>query len=279
MNKLKNKKISKALLRILMIVISIVFIFPLYYTLINSFISIYAEPNIIPPKELHFENYKYAVTLIPFFRYFCNSVIFVTISVILGVGLNFFYAYAFARLKGRYCNALFAITLSMMMIPGFAISIPQYIMFNEIGLKDTFWVLVVLGLAGGPHTIFLYRQYLLTFPKEIEEAAIIDGCGYFSIIASVYLPMCKAIIAVVFFNTFISSWNDYMTPFMFFSEKKYTLSIALFNASYTLPQNPELKLKSVVNAAALLLTLPVIGVFFMCQRQLVDGVIAGSVKG
>ncbi len=275
---MKTKKRKSIGLIVICCIISLVFLIPLYYIIVNAIRSIYSSPKILPT-EIHFENFYYAVTLIPFFKYLKNTVIILLITVTMGVTLNFIYAYALARLNAKGQNLMFLITLGTMMIPGFAIQIPQYIFFNYMGLKNTFWLYVVTSLAGAPYAIFVYRQYLTAFPKEIEEAAIIDGCGYFSIITKVYLPMCKSVVAIVFFSMFVSTWGDYMTPFMFLSEDKYPLAIALFNAQYVLPESPQLKLTPVINASALLLMLPVIVVFFLCQRQLAEGVMAGSVKG
>lgn len=268
---------KKSLLVFVRIVLCVIFIFPLYYAFINSFSSVYSSTSMWP-KSFHPENYYYAVTLIPFFKYLLNSLIIVLITMVMGVFLNFMYGYAFSRLEGRGKTALFTVTISLMMIPGFAISIPQYIFLNLLGIKNSFWIYVILGLAGSPYTIFLYRQYLLTFPKEIEEAAIVDGCGYFGMIVHFYLPLCKAVVIIVAFSMFMASWGDYMTPFMFLSESKYPLAIALFNSTYTMPGNPELKMTPVVLAAAMLMMIPSVIMFFLCQKSLVGGVIEGSVK-
>ena len=277
---MKNQEVKKKKVSfwVMVVLLSLIFFFPLYYAFVNSLGSIYQQPSLFF-KSIHFENYKYAVTLIPFFTYLKNSIIIVSIQVVMGVVLNFMYGYCFARLKARWKSVLFTITISTMMIPGFAISIPQYIMMSSLNIKDTFLIYVIFGLAGSSYTIFMFRQFLLTFPKEIEEAAIVDGDNYFSIIWHFYLPMCKPIIAVVFFNSFLGAWGDYMTPFMYLSESKYPLAIALFNAKYSMPGNPQLKMTSVVLAAALLFMIPTIVVFFICQKYLVSGTIEGSVKG
>ena len=273
-----TKKIKRVLYWFVIALLSLIFIFPLYYAFVNSFGSIYQQPSLFF-KSFHPENYVHAVTLIPFFRYLKNSIIIVVINVTMGVVLNFMYAYCFARLKAKGKNWLFTITISTMMIPGFAISIPQYIVLSALNIKDTFLIYPILGLAGSAYTIFLFRQFLITFPKEIEEAAIVDGDSYFSIIWHMYLPMCKPIIAVVAFSGFCGAWGDYMTPFMYLSESKYPLAIALFNARYTLPGNPQIQLTNVVLAAALLFMIPIIIAFFLCQKQLTAGIIEGSVKG
>jgi len=259
--------------------ISIIFAVPLYYTLVNSLRSLYSLPVSVFPRKPQWINYKYAVTLIPFMRYLWNSIIVVSISVGFGITVDFFYGFAFARLKVKGSAILFMILLAQMMIPWFALQIPQYIAFVNFGIKDTYWIWVLTGLAGSPFIIFLYKQYIESIPKELEDAAFIDGCGYFRIIVEIFMPMCKSILAVGFFRIFIAEWGNYMTPYMFLTQKKYPLAIALFNASYTFPGDPSANMEPIKCAAALLFAIPSIIVFFLCQKQLVSGITAGSVKG
>ena len=261
------------------ILISIIFIFPLYYTLVNSLRSVYSRPVVFLPKNPEWINYKYAVTLIPFVRYMISSFIIVGISVGFGITVDFLYGYSFARLKARGKGVLFAILLAQMMIPSFALQIPQYITFANIGIKDTYWIWVLTGIAGNAYVIFMYKQYIEGIPRELEEAAYIDGCGFFKTVVSIFVPICKPAIAVGLFRIFTAEWGNYLTPFMFLTERKYPLSIALFNSSYTLPEDPSLVMEPVQLAAALLFSIPTVIVFFACQKQLVSGLISGSVKG
>lgn len=259
-------------------IFAVVFLVPLYYAIVNSFAPLFSS-SVVIPTEFTLINYKYATTLIPFFRYLRNSVIIVAISMGTGLTLDFVYAYALSRLNVRGRDLIFKITLAQMMIPGFAVSIPQYLVFSFLGIKNTFWIYFITALPGGAATIFLYRQYFLNIPYSIEEAAVIDGCGGFDIIFKIFLPMCKPIIAVSAFTAFTGAWGDYMTPYMYLSEKLYPLAYALFGAKFTLPSDPNTKLNTVVYAAALLFAIPVFVVFFICQKHLVSGVTAGSVKG
>lgn len=274
-----KKRSSHAAWLIACIFMAIIFSVPLYYTFANSLRSLYSEPVNFIPSNPQWINYKYAVTLIPFWRYLGNSFIVVCITIFFGVTFDFVYGFAFARLKARGRMFLFMILLAQMMIPGFALQIPQYIAFSHFGIKDTYWIWILSGLAGNPFMVFLYKQYLETVPREIEEAAFIDGCSIYMTIPRIYMPICKSIIAVAFFRLFISEWGNYMTPYMFLSEKKYPLAIALFNMSYTMPSDPSANLAPIKSAAALLFAIPSIIVFFLCQKQLVSGMTAGSVKG
>lgn len=275
----KRKKVTHTAWIIICALISVIFLVPLYYTIVNSLRSLYSSPVLFFSKNPAWENYKYAVTLIPFGRYLCNSLIITAISVFFGTTVDFFYGFAFAKLKAKGRTTLFMILLAQMMIPSFALQIPQYIAFSNFGIKNTYWIWIFTGLSGSPFIVFLYKQYIESIPKEIDEAAYIDGCGVFRIITSIYMPICKSILAVGLFRVFIAEWGNYMTPYMFLSEKKYPLSIALFNSSYMLPGDPAANMDPVKSAAALLFAVPSVGVFFLCQKQLVSGLTAGSVKG
>lgn len=275
----KRKKITHIAWILACALISVIFIVPLYYTIVNSLRSLYASPVLLPPAKPSWENYKYALTLIPFVRYFGNSMLITSISVLFGTTVDFFYGFAFAKLKAKWRTALFMILLAQMMIPSFALQIPQYIAFSNFGIKDTYWIWIFTGFSGSPFIVFLYKQYIESIPKDIEEAAYIDGCGIFYTITRIYMPMCKSIIAVELFRVFIAEWGNYMTPYMFLSEQKYPLSIALFNSSYMLPSDPAANMYPVKSAAALLFSIPAVIVFFLCQKQLVSGLTSGSVKG
>ncbi len=277
---MKNRKrLTFALWLTVMLVCTVIFGAPLYYTVVNSLRSIHDTTVFYPKGKLEWINYKYALTLIPFFRYFVSSCIIVAITEFFALTFQFFYGFAFARLKARGKNILFLILLSQMMIPGFALQIPQYIAYSNLGIKNTYWIWVLTGLAGNAYTIFMYKQYLESIPKEIEEAAFVDGCGYFRMILHIFMPMCKSIMAIGFFSTFTAAWGDYMTPYMYLNEKMYPLAIALFNSKFVLPSNPSFELVPVKLAAALLFAIPTIIAFFVTQKKLVSGITAGSVKG
>lgn len=270
--------IGKTIAYIMATILAIVFLFPFYYTIINSLRPITSTPTMLLPKGFEAINYWYALTLVPFFKYFFNTVLIEIISLASGMVFNFMYGYALARLRAPGKSIVFFIILSQMMIPFVAIQIPQYILFSTLGLKDTYWIYLINGIGGSSIIVFIYRQYMLSFPKSIEEAAMIDGCSSFSIMWRVIAPISKPIVAVVLFKEFISVWNDYMTAYMYLSEDKYPISMALFGVSYTLPSNPNIKLIPVQNAAAILIMIPSVVLFFLCQKQLVSGVTTGSIK-
>lgn len=274
----KTFKVKRFALCAAVVLLCIPFLVPLYYAVINSLRGVY-DLQVIVPHKFELKNYYYAVTLIPFLRYLGNSLIICGISVGLGFLSNFIYGYAFARINVKGSSVLFMITLAQMMIPSFATQVPQYIMLSSLGVRDSFLIWFIGVFAGNPLMIFLYRQYLRSVPKEIEEAAIVDGCSYITMIPHIFMPICSAVLAIVFFKLFCVHWGDYMTPFMYLREQHYPLALALFGTSYTFPEDPTTKLQPVLLAAALLMALPTVVLFFICQKHLVEGVVAGSIKG
>lgn len=262
----------------LAIVFAIIFIFPFYYTITNSLRPINSSPALLTFKGFEFINFEYAVTLIPFWDYLKNSLLIEVIGLSTGLFTSFAYGYALARLKAPGKTVVFYMILSSVMVPAMAIQVPQYVLFSNLGLRDTYWIYVINGLGGSAVNVFTYRQYLVRFSSSIEEAAMIDGCNRFSIMWRVVAPISKPIIAVVLFKDFLMLWNDYMTPYMYLSQSKYPIAMALFGTSYIMPNNPGVKLVPVQNAAAILITIPTLIVFVLCQKQLVSDVTAGSIK-
>ena len=274
-----KSRIAKILFYTVGIIVSLISLFPIYYTFINALRNVYDTPAILLPKAFEWINFKYAVTLIPFFKYLKNSLIILAISVPLGTVTAFMYGYALAKLDAPGKKVLFFLVLTMMMIPGFATQIPQYIMLNKMQITDTFLIWVFEAIAGNAAMIFLCRQYLMSLPKALMEAATIDGCSQFGIIFKIAIPLSKPLLAIVIFRLFIANWGDYMTPYMYLSRDKYPLIMPLFSSyEYVFPGS-SVALQPVINAATLIVMIPVFIMFFLCQKQLVQGVSASGIKG
>ena len=274
----KNSLINGVTWMIVCIAMVIIFVYPLVYSFVNSLRSVYSAPIFSMPSKPEWKNYVYAVTLIPFFRYMKSTLIITFIKIFFGVTVSFVYGYAFARLRARGKKLLFMILLSQMMIPGIAISIPQYITFASMGLKNTYWIWILNGIGGDLMLIFTYKQYLESIPREIDEAAYLDGCGFLRMIPLIYVPICKNILIVGFFTCLLAGWGDYMTATMFVSEKMYPLATALFGAAYEMADKAA-NVEPIQLAASMLFAAPLIIVFFLCQKNLSTSTMAGSVKG
>lgn len=273
----------RSILYIVIIACGVTFAFPFFLTLMNALKPLTASVGVsqIIPEVFHWENFYYAVTLIPFFQYLLNSLIIVAIVVPMATIINMVIGYAFARLRARGKDVMFVIVLSTMMIPAIVTMIPQYILYNILGITDTFLIYVLGNIGGGAYNIFLFKQFFAAMPKELEEAAKIDGASTLQTIFRIFAPAAKPVIIIVAIGAFQGAWGDYMTPFMYFSPAKYPLAMALFGSvSYSMPGAPPgMVYEPLLNAAAILMTIPPIIGFFFTQKHIVQGVVTTGLKG
>lgn len=229
--------------------------------------------------EWHVENYYFAVAMIPFLKYLLNTMKLVVINVFGSLVMDFLVGYAFARLRAPGKELLFKLVLLQLMIPYIAIQIPQFVWYNTLGLMDTYWIFILNALGGSAYNIFLVKQFMSSFPRELDDAARVDGCGFVRMILQIVIPLSKPLYALLFFNAFVGAWNDYMGPQMFLTGDKYPLATAMFGNLYFLPNKPEILLEPVTMAACVLFTLPVIAIFFFFQKYLVQGIVTSGLKG
>lgn len=206
-----------------------------------------------------------------------NSLIIALSVTIVGTFTSSLAAFAFAKLQFKGKEKLFLFLLGSMMIPYPVVMIPQFIIFSNIGWVDTLLPLIVPGLFGNVVMIFFIRQYLKSIPNSIIEAAKIDGCSYFQIYYKIILPLIKPAIAAQLILWFMGIWNDYLAPILYLnSPEKQTLQlvIANFNASYAIQSDYPL-----IMAASVVALLPMLIVFIIFQRQIIESVAISGVKG
>lgn len=268
----------RVLIYAIIIVLCVVFAFPAVWTFGNSLRSIYSVTTLFPT-SIHWENYRMAVTLVPYAQFIVNSIIICAITVSLTTVMSGLVGFGFARLEAPGKSFLFMFILSTMMLPGMVTQIPTYIVFSKIGLTGTFLPWVFWGIGGNAFFIFLYRQFFMNIPKELEEAARIDGCNTFGIFWRIFIPLSVPVVTTVIVMTFQGAWGDYLTPFMFLNNDKWPLATALIGANYALPNQPNIPMTPVIEAATLLFALPVIAAFFVGQKYLVEGVVTTGLKG
>ncbi|MCQ6557449.1 carbohydrate ABC transporter permease [Paenibacillus mendelii] len=263
----------------LLILLSIIFVMPLYWLVTNS-LQLVGSSSSFLPGGLHFENYYYAATLIDYWSYTKSSIILTSISVVIPTLTSALVGFGFARLRGPGKGFLFMMMLSTMMLPGIVTQIPTYVIFFKLGFLNTYWPWLFWALGGSAFSIFLYRQFFSSFPKDLEEAARIDGCSTFRIFWNIFMPISFPVIATVSILSFNGSWGgDYLTPFMFLQDDKYPLATALFSVGYAFPGDQRIEMTQVLNAGLVMFVLPIIVVFFIGQRYLVEGVVSSAVKG
>lgn len=239
--------------------------------------QILVYPPVWIPRELHWENFYQAwFGSVPFTRFLVNTAI-ITGANIVGQTLSAaVVAFGFARMTFYGRNFLFVVLLGTMMVPPQVTLIPLFVIFKEIGWIDTFLPLIVPGfLGGGAFFIFLLRQFFLTIPDELEDAARIDGASSVQIFTRIFLPLSKSALTAVVIFSFIHHWNDFFGPLIYLTSKEsktLSLGLAMFKDLYTINWNLSM-------AAAFLVLLPCVIVFFVAQRYFVEGIVMTGLKG
>jgi multiple sugar transport system permease protein len=228
------------------------------------------------PRPVVWKNYLEAFDFMNGSRVYLNTII-VTGSCMIGQLISStLVGFGFARIQVPGRDALFLLVLSSLMLPYQVTLIPQFILFRKVGWIDTLWPLIVPAFAGGPFMIFLVRQFFLSIPMEMDDAARIDGCGYFAIYWRIILPMSKPVLGVVAIQTFMNNWNDFMRPLIFLhSSRNYTVALALRSFSSDYGMTPW----HLLMAASLTALAPCIVLFFVAQRYFIQGIVITGVKG
>jgi alpha-1,4-digalacturonate transport system permease protein len=249
---------------------------PVLWFVLSSFkdaTDLGARPPKILPTRWAFENYTEAFQMYNYMRYFMNSVIVTSVATILTLLINSMAAYAFAKYNFRGRDGLFVMTLAMIMIPLQVILIPIYLVVSSLGLVNTYWGMIIPA-AATPTGVFILRQYMLTIPDELIEAARIDGAGEFRIFARIVLPLCRPALAVVAIFSILWRWNDFIWPLLIAQkEELYTLpvALALLNGQLVVPYN-------IVLAMSVMSIIPVLFMFVFMQRQIIQGIAQTGIK-
>jgi alpha-1,4-digalacturonate transport system permease protein len=259
-----------------LLVMTFIILAPVLWFVLSSFkdaTELGARPPKIFPTEWAFSNYTEAFQMYNYMRYFTNSVIVTTLATILTLIINSMAAYAFAKYNFRGRDGLFVMTLAMIMIPLQVILIPIYLVVSSLGLVNTYWGMIIPA-AATPTGVFIIRQYMLTIPDELIEAARIDGAGEFRIFARIVLPLCRPALAVVAIFSILWRWNDFLWPLLIAQkEELYTLpvALALLNGQLVVPYN-------IVLAMSVMSIIPVLFMFVFMQRQIVQGIAQTGIK-
>ncbi|MFB7894577.1 carbohydrate ABC transporter permease [Microbacterium sp. NPDC056044] len=233
-------------------------------------------PIQILPEQPQWNNFVDALTDMDFIGYAGNSLFIATTYSVLITLSSAAVGFGFARLRAPGKNFLFLIVLATMMIPQILTLLPTYIMFARIGLLNTYWPWVLWGLAASPYMVFLFRQYFSSLPKELEDAAIIDGAGWFRIFATIFLPLSRPILITSFLLSFTWTWGDYIAPALLLDLDRTTLAVAI-TAFYLDPNGNAIP--TVQAAAAVMYIIPVLLIFFFAQRYFVQSNVSSGIKG
>jgi multiple sugar transport system permease protein len=229
------------------------------------------------PKRILWSNYPEALTFVPYVRYFLNSVVVTGLAVFGTVLSSSLVAFAFARLRGPGKDLLFIILLSTLMLPGEVTLVPIYLLFRNIGWLDTYFPLIVPSWFGAnAFYIFLLRQFFLTLPTELDDAAKIDGASLLHIYARIVMPLSKPALATVAIFSFFENWNEFLRPLIYLNtSEKYTLPVGLRLYLSTLANSHW----NYLMAATLVAIIPPLVLFFVSQRFFIQGAVLTGVKG
>jgi len=301
-SKKRSERITKIVVTVLLFIGAVAMMLPVVWMLSTSFktrTDVFAVPPIWIPDPLHFENYPnawnivdpqtgramfagdswefFGVTIqgVNFTTYVINT-LFISISACVGTTLSAaFVAFAFARLRFPGRGPLWALCLATMMVPAQVTMIPQFVLFKTMGWYDTFWPLIVPAwLGGGAYYIFLMRQFFMTIPYEMDEAAKIDGCTNFGVFWRILLPLCKPALTTVAVFSFVANWNDFLNPLIYLdSNSKKTLALGLTNFVSLYGQDYHLLM-----AASLIISVPIAVMFLVGQRYFIQGIATTGLK-
>ncbi|HEY0827005.1 MAG TPA: carbohydrate ABC transporter permease [Bacilli bacterium] len=277
--KKKNRnQMGLIILSLFMLIYGILNLFPFLFMLSSSFKAlgkVFEYPIRIIPETIVFNHYvelfspKYS-----FMRWYANTLVMEFSTIVLRIFIVGITAYAFARLRFRGRDIIFLIVLAALMIPGDMTLVPRYIIYKFLHITDTMWSMVL------PYTfevflIFLVRQFFMTIPFELSEAAIIDGCNHLQVFYKIILPLARPVMSTMILFTFVWAWNDYITPYIFITNvDKQMLSVGLqyFQALYI--DNYPLQM-----AASTLILVPVILIFLIAQKSFIEGIATSGLKG
>ncbi len=232
-------------------------------------------PRLIP-SHLMWSNFPRSLSVLPFLTYYSNTVLITFVTIVGDVLSAAVVAFGFARFRFPGRNLLFVLVLSTIMLPVQVTIIPRFILFKSLHWVDTFAPIMVPAFLGGSALyIFLLRQFFMTIPRELDEAAKMDGLGYVAIFARIILPLSKPALAMIAIFSFLYNWNDFFTPLIFLnSERHYTVALGL-----NFLKGHFFSTISVLMAAAVIAMLPCLVLFFFAQKYFIRGVVVSGVKG
>lgn len=273
-----NKKIIDGIIAVVVIISGLMVLFPIFWMARTSFMS-NLEINTYPPKLLPgkwmFNNYPDALGTFTFWKYLGNTMGIIVPSILGVILTSSIAAYAFARLEFALKNLWFTLVIGSMLMPGAVTLIPIFLAWSKLGFINSYVPLIVPAfLGGGAFNIFLIRQFMMTIPREIDEAATIDGASHMKILFGLLLPLVKPVLISVGLFTFINLWNDLLGPVIYLSEQhKYTISQGLATFKGGFGTNWKLLM-----AASCMSVTPAVLLYFIGQKYFIEGIVMTGLK-
>jgi len=266
-----------------MVLLAVVFMFPFIWTLSGSLKTVeelFSFPPPLFPKVPQFRNYAVALNTVPFALWIGNSLLVVVLATLGTVLSASVVAYSFARFKYRGRDLIFMLTLATLMLPGQVTLIPQFVLFFNLGLINTLYPLwLPFWFGGAGFYIFLLRQFLMSIPPDLDEAALIDGASYFRVFRTILMPLCKPAMATVAVISFIAHWNEFNTPLVYLnSPEKFTVALGL-SFYRNIPEQGGMPMQHLLMAGSVMAIVPCLVLFFSAQRYFVQGIVLSGLKG
>ncbi len=270
-------RLNRVVLYLAIAVLFVLVVFPFYWMIVTSLQpqdAVFSMPPQLWPKHVTFQNYIDAWNSAPWLRYFGNTLFVAVASTLISLVTSSLAAFAFASIEFRGKEALFSLVLSVMMIPAATTLIPNFLIIRTLGWYDTFYALII-PFAASVFGIFLLRQYFMSMPRELWEAAQIDGASRMRFFRSIALPLAKPAIVTIAINSFLGAWTSFLWPtVMTQSQNKQLIEVAL-NAFLGEKNQQWAQLA----AASVFTTIPIVVLFFFVQRQFIEGIGGGGIKG
>ncbi len=273
-----KKTIYRVLMQIILIIMAALAVFPFLWMISTSLKGAeeaFAYPPSLIPKTFRWENYKKALTDLPFDKAYFNSLKLAAINVTGQVLTSAMAGYALGKLKFRGSNVVFGGFIAVMMVPYTVISIPLFLIFSELNLIDTHLAIILMTAAYMPMGVFLCRQFIMALPDELIEAAVIDGASYGSVFFRIIIPLIKPALASLGIFSFMWNWNSFYTPLIFLNyQDKFTVPLLLnmFKGKYTVDW-------SLIMAASTISIIPVLVVYLFAQKHIIEGITITGLKG
>ena len=270
--------IGHAVVYALMIFLALLFMLPIFWMASTSLKlprEIFAWPPEWIPSSPQWGNYAEAFGKYPLARYMLNSGILVIANVIGGLISVPIISYGFARFDFPFKNALFLLMLSTMMVPGHIKLIPLFWLYSRLDMIDTYWPLILPAYFGNPFFVFLMTQFIRTIPRDLDDAARIDGAGAWGILYRIIIPLSRPALTVIVVFTFVWVWNDFLEPIIFLRDwDSYPISVGLafFQGRYSVEWH-------LFMGATLVSIIPILVVYFFAQKHLIGGLASIGIKG
>ncbi len=271
---------KRLLIALLAYASALIMLFPIYWMISQSLTperDIYVWPPYLWPENPTFDNYRtlfFGRPDLPMMRWYFNSIFVAVATTVLVLFVASLAAYGYARLKFPFRNQLFYGLLATMMIPGAVTFIPVFILLRDLKWLDTYMALIVPN-AASVFAVFMLRQFFQSIPRDLEEAALIDGASYFTIYWRIIIPLSRSALAALGIFTFLGSWNDFFGPFVYINEltmRTLPVGLTIFNGQYWSE-------RGLIMAGATISSIPILVVYAIFQRHIISGIALTGLKG